>query len=40
VGPSSELCQSSEQSLINKFGFDSLTPSEGTCGSTTTQADG
>jgi hypothetical protein len=40
VGTSSSLCQSSEQALINKFGFDSLVAAEGTCGSTTTQADG
>jgi hypothetical protein len=34
VGTSSALCQ--DQVRINQFGFDSLTPSEGTCGSTTT----
>jgi hypothetical protein len=37
VGGSSALCASGEQTgVVNKFGFDSLTVSEGTCGSTST----
>ncbi len=36
VGSSSSLCSSTEQSIVKTFGFDSLTASEGTCGSTTT----
>jgi hypothetical protein len=36
VGSTSSLCSPTEQSLVNTFGFDSLTVSEGTCGSTTT----
>ncbi len=36
VGSTSALCQSANQATVNKFGFDSLTGSEGTCGSTTT----
>ena len=36
VGPTASLCSSGEQSLVNTFGFDSLTVAEGTCGSTTT----
>lgn len=37
VGSSSALCASSEQTnVVNVFGFDSLTVSEGTCGSTST----
>jgi hypothetical protein len=36
VGTTSSLCASGEQTLVNKFGFDSLTAAEGTCGSTTT----
>jgi len=41
VGGTSSLCQSSYQtSVINKFGFDSLTGSEGTCGSTTQESNG
>jgi hypothetical protein len=39
VGPTSELCNSTAQATVNLFGFDSLTASEGTCGSTTTQGD-
>ena len=35
VGTNSSLCSSTEQAVVNTFGFDSLTPSEGTCGSTT-----
>jgi hypothetical protein len=33
VGSGSALC--SAQATVNKFGFDSLTPTEGTCGATT-----
>ncbi len=33
------ICQSGVQSTINKFGFDSLTSAEGSCGSTTTTGD-
>ncbi len=36
VGGSSALCSTAEQTVVNQFGFDSLTPAEGTCGSTTT----
>ena len=36
VSNTSALCSTTEQSLVNTFGFDSLTVSEGTCGSTTT----
>ena len=36
VSNTSALCSSTEQTLVNTFGFDSLTVSEGTCGSTTT----
>ncbi len=39
VGSSSALCSSANQSTVNEFGFDSLTSSEGTCGSTTTTGD-
>jgi hypothetical protein len=37
VGSTASLCSSGEQSQVHTFGFDSLTVSEGTCGSTTTQ---
>ena len=30
------LCQTAEQTIVHDFGFDSLTTSEGSCGSTTT----
>ena len=36
VGSTSSLCATAAQATVNKFGFDSLTGSEGTCGSTTT----
>jgi hypothetical protein len=36
VGSGSALCSPTEQAIVNNFGFDSLTVSEGTCGSTTT----
>jgi hypothetical protein len=36
VGTSSQLCSPTYQAEVNKFGFDSLTSGEGTCGSTTT----
>ena len=39
VGSSSALCSTAFQSTVNEFGFDSLTSSEGTCGSTTTTGD-
>jgi len=39
VGTSSALCSSAYQSTVNEFGFDSLTSSEGTCGSVTTTGD-
>ena len=40
VGASSSLCSSTEQTqVVNKFGFDSLTAAEGTCGSTSTTGD-
>ena len=36
VGSGSAICNSTEQTqVVNVFGFDSLTGSEGTCGSTT-----
>jgi len=37
VGTSSTLCSSAAQTTAHTFGFDSLTASEGTCGSTTTE---
>jgi hypothetical protein len=40
VGGSSALCSTSGQAMVNKFGFDSLTAGEGTCGSTTTTGNG
>ena len=41
VGTTSSLCNSSLQSTtIHQFGFDSLTASEGTCGSTTQESNG
>jgi hypothetical protein len=36
VASTASLCQSGAQTQVNTFGFDSLTVSEGTCGSTTT----
>jgi len=36
VGSTASLCSPTEQSIVNTFGFDSLTVAEGTCGSTTT----
>ena len=36
VGSSASLCNSTEQGIVNSFGFDSLVSAEGTCGSTTT----
>jgi hypothetical protein len=36
VGPTAALCATSEQTLVNTYGFDSLVGAEGTCGSTTT----
>jgi len=36
AGSSSALCSSTAQATVHTFGFDSLTSSEGTCGSTTT----
>jgi hypothetical protein len=36
VGSSSALCNSTNQSTVNTFGFDSLTSTEGTCGSVST----
>jgi hypothetical protein len=39
VGASSQLCSSAYQTTVNEFGFDSLTSSEGTCGSVTTTGD-
>jgi hypothetical protein len=36
VGSTAALCSGTEQGIVNTFGFDSLTVSEGTCGSTTT----
>ena len=36
VGSTSSLCSTTEQGIVNLFGFDSLIPAEGTCGSTTT----
>jgi hypothetical protein len=39
VGTGSQLCSATEQAIVNKFGFDSLTAAEGTCGSTTTTGD-
>jgi hypothetical protein len=40
-GSGSALCSSYYQTnLVNRFGFDSLTPSEGTCGSTTLTGNG
>ncbi len=36
VGSSASLCNSTEQGIVNPFGFDSLVSAEGTCGSTTT----
>ncbi len=38
-GNNAAICQSAIQSEIHTFGFDSLTGSEGSCGSTTTQGD-
>ncbi len=40
VGSSASLCDSTEQGIVNTFGFDSLTVAEGTCGSTTTTGNG
>jgi hypothetical protein len=40
VGSTAALCQPGIQSEVNTFGFDSLTVSEGTCGSTTTTGNG
>lgn len=40
VGTSSSLCASAEQTIVHEFGFDALTGSEGTCGSTTQESDG
>jgi hypothetical protein len=37
VGATSAICSASAQTTANKFGFDSLIASEGTCGSTTQQ---
>jgi len=37
VGTSSALCSSPAQTTAHTFGFDSLTGTEGTCGSTTTE---
>ena len=40
-GSGSALCSTYYQTnLVNRFGFDSLTPSEGTCGSTTLTGNG
>ena len=39
-GSGSALCSSTEQTIVNDFGFDSLTSGEGTCGSTTTTGNG
>jgi hypothetical protein len=36
VGSGSQLCNATNQGTVHQFGFDSLTVSEGTCGSTTT----
>lgn len=36
VGSSSSLCSAASQATANRFGFDSLTAGEGTCGATTT----
>jgi len=36
VGSSSSICAADAQATVNRFGFDSLTPAVGTCGSTTT----
>jgi len=40
VGSSSALCSSANQATVHTFGFDSLTGSEGTCGSTTLTGNG
>lgn len=40
VGSSSSICSSSAQATAHIFGFDSLTSSEGTCGSTTMTGNG
>ena len=40
VGSGSSLCSSLEQGIVNNFGFDSLTGTEGTCGSTTQTGNG
>jgi hypothetical protein len=40
VGATSALCSTTYQTVVNQFGFDSLTPAEGTCGSTTTTGNG
>jgi hypothetical protein len=40
VGSGSALCSSGEQTIVNQYGFDSLTGSEGTCGSTTQTGNG
>ena len=40
VGTGSSLCSGTEQSIVNTFGFDSLTAGEGTCGSTTQTGNG
>ena len=40
VGTGSALCSSTEQTIVNSFGFDSLVSSEGTCGSTTQTGNG
>lgn len=37
VGSGSAICSSAAQTTAHTFGFDSLTSSEGTCGSTTTE---
>ena len=40
VGTGSSLCSSAAQTTAHTFGFDSLTASEGTCGSTTVEGNG
>ena len=40
AGSGSALCSSTEQTIVNQFGFDSLTAGEGTCGSTTETGNG
>ncbi len=37
VGATSPLCSSAQEAIMNTFGFDDITGSEGTCGSTTSE---